>query len=165
MFGSKRREISQRIYEALSPNVALFQQMYGIPPTFWGNPYVLGFLIGQIVAFKHLSGAKEMSASDQVYINMTVLERLSHLNRDFILDNLERSQTLEIDTFSIGRRNGELCVLGTFGFLKNPETDHDYASAKRYLTETNQSTKHSDVMGEVFRRLWFEELKIRLSLV
>ncbi len=77
MFGGARRRVTGTTTEAALPLVRIVEMTHGLPPGFWDDPYVLGFLHGVIGIFTRMAGGRDFSSEDKGRVLIDTFSNIS----------------------------------------------------------------------------------------
>lgn len=112
MFGSKRRKATEFAIQTTQPIVAQFQNFYGIPPGFWRDPYVLGF-VGFLISYHPtMTAGIKLSQTDKGRVFDAVIGTLSHSKSETSQEYLRfASSSPKNEAFERGTDHAFFCVM------------------------------------------------------
>ncbi|WP_424932500.1 hypothetical protein [Amaricoccus macauensis] len=156
MFGFKRKAVTQRVIEAVRPNIAAAQMVGGIDRAFWDDRAVLGYLFGQILIFIKIQGGNRLSNTETAQILADTFTALSNANGERIATEVARlNQTNEPD-FEAAKERGMVVVSYTLGLLKNEQHEPLVLEAMYSIEDSGSEPSRENVSGYLFHMFWTE---------
>ena len=159
MFWNKRQKVSDHVFRAVQPIVANIYTAIGIPPGFWDDDFVLGYL-GVCISFhmNYTSDAK-LTHEDKGAIAADVFQRLSSLNGLAIITkfNSMQAESQMRPRFQEGCRNARIVCYSVIG-KKQEEGEDDVRSAKMLANEMGRGNDLQAIIFILVTRLFVSPL-------
>ncbi len=158
MFGFARRRAVQTAVDNIRPIIGIVQHIYGIPPRFWLEPYVLGFISALTSFHIHSSTGGKLSTEEKGRALADVLTQLSNQN-GFAIGQEATKHAFNRDPLYVeGINNGTTAALYSVGLLGNEETNPHVITAKRMAMAMNKSAERSAILGMLIHNLFVERV-------
>ena len=163
MFGRNRRLATEHTITALRPIIGIVQKFHGLPPHFWQDKFVLGF-IGFMIGFHANTSGRNLSQEDKGHLLVEVFTALSNLNGVAIGREYTRLALLtEKDPdFEKGADNAAVCAFASVGKMTEQGRPH-YEKAKEIAAAQGKSGDLGTVIGVLLQLLFFEPVRLRFS--
>lgn len=159
MFGGRRKKIAAYVIEASRPYVASVQHMYGLPPNFWADEFVLGFFGIMVNFLIHQASGGRISQTDRGFVMHETFRALSNMSSEIIVKDFARlaQERPENPRFKQGADNAALIAMASTGQV--PEKGrHLYEEAQR-LAQLQGTDDHSSIVGMMIYLLYSEPVR------
>jgi len=160
MFGSKKKRLITHVTTAMHPFIMNTQRAIGIPPQFWEDDFVLGF-IGFCIAF-HMNKTSQIhsTATEKGAALIEIMTNLSHMNG---LPLARKYNQLTMDKsshdFEAGADSAATWIFYMYGLLKDEDSHEQVLNASN-----NGDIKDREVIGvNLLQKLYFQPLKNRFK--
>lgn len=164
MFGRNRRLATKHTVDAMRPLIAIVQSLYGIPPGFWRDDFVLGFM-GFMVSFHvNFTSGRTLSTADKGYLLADVFTALSNMNGAEISRDYTHRATLAANNpdFERGADNAAICALASIGKMNEQGMPH-YERATEIAAKQGSQGDPGAVVAILMQQLFCEPIRERFS--
>jgi hypothetical protein len=166
MFGLRRRKAIDVAAQASSQLVKTCGAWSGLPPGFWQDAYVLGFLSGTIIVFAEMVLGKKPQGEELGHIIIGTYERLNSLECSVITRRISALQTAKDPDYLLAVANAIKTVAVTYGH-PGFANDTDVIAA----TELGRATRgialpanqQAEVGGALQTLLFYDVVRNRLG--
>jgi hypothetical protein len=156
--------------QAVQPFIKTLEMTGGLPPGFWEDPYVLGYLSGCIGIFAKLSTNGKIAGGDLGLVMINVLNEVSNSRGMEIAQRVIEFQHRNNSDFAKGVANADKAVSVAYG-LRDYDADPDVIAARSTAAATDSfmtsmapsSTEASKVSGVLQMTLFYDVVRARLG--
>jgi hypothetical protein len=168
MFGSNRRRATDAASQAVRPIVAAVQHNYGLPPHFWTDPFVLGFITTVITFHAKLVTGGRIEGAGLGRVTSDVIASVSNMNGSEILSRVTALTQADPD-FGAGADNAVTICLYTLDRLKsegtNPLVTHATRAAEQIYRDLGTAADRRSSIAAMMLMIGFvEEVRKRFGL-
>ncbi|WP_159591521.1 hypothetical protein [Chelativorans xinjiangense] len=165
MFGRNRRKATEHTIQAIQPLIATYQNFSGLPPHFWRDEFVLGF-IGVMIGFHgSVTSGRSLSQADKGYLLYDVFTALSNMNGQAIGRDYTRlaTQSPKSPDFEKGAHHASICALASIGKITE-EGQPYYEQAEEMAAAQGTPNDVGAIIGSLLHILFYQPLQERFDL-
>lgn len=164
MFGGRRKKATKYTVASIRPLISTIQHLQGLPPFFWEDEFVLGF-VSFTIRFRsdELTGGR-LSTEDKGFVLIDAFTELSNMNGTSIARNVTNLATQDPKSpdFERGADYASYCCLASAGKMSEQGMPY-FEQAKEMAAAQGEAHNPSAVVGSMIFLLWNETLRERFS--
>ncbi len=161
IFGSNQnKELAGRIAKAVTPMIGYVSNAHGLPAGFWKEPYVLGYMMGQINGWMSVFDGDALSIADKGRVVVETFGTLSGEKGKPISENAMVCAQQEHPDFLRGNQNG--MFLAMYAADKVPDADSFEVVVMAKQAAGDESL--DAVIEQLAKALWVEEVRTRMAI-
>ena len=163
-FGSQRKKATKLAIEAVRPTIGIVQNTYGIPPGFWRDPYILGFLFVLVRSFVKAAPGQKISDVELGGAVIDVLTALSNMNGEAISRVMVALFDGGDPEFKRGMEDARAVFLYTFKQHRNEAGDTLVLAATSLVDGglTDGGDRRSNIASAMVQLSYMREVRERL---
>lgn len=150
MFGFLlRRKAAKAALEATRPIMNLLQSYVGpgIPPGFWEDPYVLGYLTALSLHFSKLATRNKIKGVDRVYVVAETLAVLSNMDGVALMGRGTRFSEERNPEYLRGIQDAWVSFAYAYGVLEDEDTNPIVIASKAAAKADGQAGDREAIAG------------------
>jgi hypothetical protein len=159
LFGSKRRKATQNAIDALRPLIGIIQHFHGLPPRFWTDEFVLGYIHYSIIVTSKMESLG-LTLEDRGLVLCDAFTALSNQNGMEIGRHATELVMQPTPDFDRGAENARTVLQYQLGILTNASSHPEVVAAVKMADVAGGY----DVLGALTYRLWVNEIVNRFGL-
>lgn len=165
IFGSKKNSaLAQDISNEARKAITMVENQHGVPNGFWNDPYVLGFLMGQINIFMSAFGGETLSVADKGNVVVECLGTLSGMKGKSISEQSMVFASSEDPDFMRANQNGMFIAMLQTNRLPDTVNNPVVEATRQQLEAAGQDCSVSDITRHLTVHHWVGEIRKRLTL-
>lgn len=162
MFGRGRRLATQHTIDAIRPILGAYPNVHGLPPGFWQDDFVIGF-IGFLIGFHvDVTSGQKLSTTDKGYLLADVFTALSNINGVEIRSRYTQLafQQPKNPDFELGADYALICAAAALGKVA-PMGERHLREAEEVATKLGKSGDVPTITSHLLMMLFFQEVEKR----
>jgi hypothetical protein len=161
IFGSKQnKELAGRIVQAVMPSIEQASNAHGLPTGFWKEPYVLGYMMGQINGWMSIMDGDALSIADKGRIVVETFGTLSGEKGKPISENAMVCAQQQNPDFMRGNQNGMFMAMYAAGRVPDADGYEVVVMAREAAGDDSPEA----VTEQLARALWVEEVRACMTI-
>ncbi len=161
IFGSKQnKELAGQIAKAVTPMIGYVSNTHGLPAGFWKEPYVLGYMMGQINGWMAVFDGDGLSIADKGRVVVEAFGILSGEKGKPISENAMVYAQQQHADFLRGNQNGMFLAMYAADRVPDADTFEVVVLAKGAAEDESSDA----VTEQLAKILWVEEVRTCMAI-
>ena len=161
IFGSKQnKEFADRIAKAVTPMIGYVSNAHGLPAGFWKEPYVLGYMMGQINGWMAVFDGDALSIADKGRIVVETFGILSGEKGKPISESAMVYAQQQQPDFLQGNQNGMFLAMYAADNVPDADTFEVVVMAKEAAADDTREA----ATEQLAKMLWVSEVRDRMAI-